>query len=144
MQLARLVAAACRLDGLREGGTLRTHPAQSERGGGGAGKVVQVLPLQPAHPLAAAWQAIPQALVTWASHEHAPEKAAQLQALLGLSATEARLALHLAAGHSVKEFSLQQGCSWHTARTHLKNLLRKTGCHRQVALVQLVRSLGVV
>ena len=141
VQLARLVAAACRLDGQREGGSLRTHPAQSEHGGGGAGKVVQVLPLQPAHPLAAAWQAIPQALVTWASHEHAPEKAAQLQALLDLSATEARLALHLAAGHSVKEFSLQQGCSWHTARTHAKNLLRKTGCHSQATLVRMVQSL---
>ncbi len=31
--------------------------------------------------------------------------------------------------------------SWHTARSHFKNLMRKTGCHRQVELVRLLQSL---
>ncbi len=57
---------------------------------------------------------------------------ARLQAggMLGLLPTEARLALLLASGKTVKDFVAIEGVSWHTARSHLKNILRKTGCHR--------------
>ena len=35
-----------------------------------------------------------------------------------------------------------EGISWHTARTHLKNVMRKTGCHRQLELFALLQSLS--
>lgn len=132
-QLARHVAAACGTGGTpRTAGVLRTED----------GTALQVLPLQANHPLVAAWQAVPLALMTWRStDEAAAARAAQLRAALGLSATEARLALHLAEGRTIKDFSQARAGSWHTARTHAKNLLRKTGCSRQAELVQLVQAL---
>jgi DNA-binding CsgD family transcriptional regulator len=42
----------------------------------------------------------------------------------------------------VKGFGMQHGTSWHTARTHLRNALRKTGCSGQAELVQRVLALG--
>lgn len=54
-----------------------------------------------------------------------------------LTATEALLVAHLAAGGTVAEFAIKRGTSIHTARTHLKRALEKTGCHRQVELVRL-------
>ena len=59
----------------------------------------------------------------------------------GFVAPEARLAVLLATGRTVKDYARIEGCSWHTARTHMKNLMRKTGCHRQVELVGLLQSL---
>lgn len=66
----------------------------------------------------------------------------ELESLLGLTPTEARLALHLAQGLTIKDFAAVEGASWHTARTHLRNVLRKTGCKRQLEVVTLVRGLG--
>jgi DNA-binding CsgD family transcriptional regulator len=132
-QLARLVAAACGAGGLpRMAGALRLQAD-------GAVPVLQVLPLQATHPLAAAWRAVPLALVTWRGSD---ASAARLQAALGLTAAEARLALYLAEGGTVKGFGMQHGTSWHTARTHLRNALRKTGCSGQAELVQRVLALG--
>ncbi len=65
----------------------------------------------------------------------------QLAVALGLTEAEARLALTLAQGQSLRDFADLQGCAWHTARTHAKNLLRKTGLHRQAEVIDLVRSL---
>ena len=65
----------------------------------------------------------------------------ELAAALGLTDTEARLALALAQGLSLKDFAQAQGCSWHTARTHTKNLLHKTGLHRQHDVALLARGL---
>ncbi|MDA7418725.1 helix-turn-helix transcriptional regulator [Xenophilus arseniciresistens] len=68
--------------------------------------------------------------------------AAQLESLLGLTPTEARLAVHLAQGRTIKDFAAIEGASWHTARTHLRNVLRKTGSKRQLEVVTLVRGLA--
>lgn len=65
----------------------------------------------------------------------------ELAAALGLTETEACLALALAQGLSVKDFAQMQGCSWHTARTHMRNLLRKIGMHRRQDVVALVQGL---
>ena len=129
--LAAQVAAACAH--LPRAGTV--HVPQP-----GPGLWVNVLPLQAAHPLAAWHRGEPMALLAWSPPGLGTESA-QLAALLGLSETEARLALALSQGLSVKDFAMVQGCSWHTARTHLRNLLRKTGCHRQMDLVRLVQAL---
>lgn len=138
-RLARDVAVAC-------GACPRADPADTGGADGGAAAVT-VLPLQAAHPLAAAWRSVPLALVAWHGVEEAnagadAEKLARLRAVLGLSPTEARLALHLSRGGTVKGFCAVQGCGWHTARTHMHNLLRKTGCRSQAELGRLVRMLA--
>ena len=61
--------------------------------------------------------------------------------MLGLSPAEARLALLLAAGKTVKDFAAVQGCTVNTARAHLAHLLHKTGCRRQVELVGVLQAL---
>ena len=105
--------------------------------------VVTVLPLKSSHVLAMSWQK-PLALVILTVPGAIGAIDHRLVSdMLGLSPTEARLLLLLASGKSVKDFALVEGCSWHTARAHMKNLMRKTGCHRQVELVQLLQALQV-
>lgn len=132
-KLHKAVQAACH----RQAGTAA---ATVHSLAGTEGVTLQVLPLQATHPLAAVHATEPLALVVWASHR-AEWQAAEISAALGISETEARLALVWAAGKSVKDFAQTQGCSWHTARTHAKNLLRKTGSHRQAEVVRLVQTL---
>ncbi len=103
-------------------------------------QLCSVLPLQASHLLAQSLNATPQALLVWSSPRLLLDTN-QLSLALGLSESEARLALLLTTGQTVKAFAQLQGCSWHTARSHLKNLMRKTGCNRQVELVQLLQSL---
>ena len=103
--------------------------------------VVTVLPIKPTHAAVARLQA-PMALLVLVDPE-APGglTPALVEDLLGLSPTEARLALLLAAGMTIKDHCAIEGCSWHTSRAHLKNPLRRTGCHRQIDLVRLLQSL---
>ena len=68
---------------------------------------------------------------------------AVLQALCGLTPTEARLALALTTGQSLHVFAQAEGCRWHTVRTHLRNTLRKSGYRRQLEQVQAVQALQV-
>ncbi|WP_144637996.1 helix-turn-helix transcriptional regulator [Bordetella genomosp. 13] len=100
---------------------------------------ISVLPLRSVHALAPGVR--PRAMVIFAGPALAARGAVSPHVLaecLGLTVTEGRLATALAHGTSVTEFALQHGCSVPTARTHLRNLLNKTGCHRQVDLVQVV------
>ena len=135
-QLARYVDQAC-----QSGHHARAHVLRLGALTDAAAPGIHVLPLQPSHPLARQHHERPYALLVWAVDDIALQ-ASQITTLLGLSDTEARLALMLAAGRTVKDFAQVHGCSWHTARTHAKNLLRKTGCHRTYELVELVRSLA--
>ena len=92
--------------------------------------VATVLPLQASHAWASPCQ-VPMALVVVALPGAASSLDPRLAGdMLGLSPTETRLALLLASGKTVKDFAAIEGVSWHTARSHLKNILRKTGCHR--------------
>ncbi len=103
--------------------------------------VATVLPLQASHAWASPCQA-PMALVVVALPGAASSLDPRLAGdMLGLSPTETRLALLLASGKTVKDFAAIEGVSWHTARSHLKNILHKTGCHRQAELVHLLQSL---
>lgn len=61
---------------------------------------------------------------------------ARVEAAFGLTPTEAQLSIALASGLTVSRFAAERGCSEHTARTHLKRVLDKTGCGRQVELVR--------
>ncbi|RYF70380.1 MAG: helix-turn-helix transcriptional regulator [Comamonadaceae bacterium] len=100
-----------------------------------------VLPLHADHPITRT-QARPLALLVLAPPAGAGLPSVdQLAALLNLTPAEARLALHLAMGHTVIEFAAASGSSPHTARTHMRNLLRKTQMHRQADVVRLVQSL---
>jgi len=130
----QLLQRACGAGGLTTGGALRLLD-------GGARVSVSVLPLKPRHALVQVLPQAPWALVVIADLGRAGVDPAMLGELLGLTPTEVRLALAVAAGKTVKNFAAAEGCSWHTARTHLRNLLAKSGCHRQVELVQWVQSL---
>ncbi len=130
-----LVAAACAIAGPSAAGAIRPV-------GGVPHLVVTVLPLKASH--IAALRQVPMALVLLVDPEAPVGLTPGLLAdMLGLSPTEARLALLLASGKTVKDFAAIQGCTWNTARSHLANLLGKTGCRRQVELVGLLQALRV-
>ncbi|WP_369641754.1 helix-turn-helix transcriptional regulator [Acidovorax sp. A79] len=128
-----LVAAACAGAGPTAAGAIRPD-------GGLSRLVVTVLPLKAGH--AAALRQVPMALVVLVDPDAPGGLTPGLLAdMLGLSPTEARLALLLASGKTVKDFAAIQGCTWNTARAHLAQLLRRTGCRRQAELVGLLQSL---
>ncbi|MFW6067147.1 MAG: helix-turn-helix transcriptional regulator [Myxococcota bacterium] len=56
----------------------------------------------------------------------------------GLTQAEARVALRIARGQSVKMIAYDLGVSVHTVRTHLKRAYAKTGTHRQAELARFI------
>jgi len=129
----QLLAGACAGPGPARGGALLLRHAL-------ATLTVSVLPLRAGHALAQARDDLALVvLVDPAAQDDDDQRV--LAELLSLSRSETRLALMLAAGQTVQEFAAVQQCSLHTARTHLRNLMQKSGCHRQVEVVQLVQSL---
>ena len=66
----------------------------------------------------------------------APE--GQLMALLGLTRTEACLAMQLVRGHTLVESAQALGLTEQTVRTYCKQIFAKTGTRRQVDLVRLI------
>ena len=58
-----------------------------------------------------------------------------LQCHFGLTSAEARLALHLVAGETLRAAAVKLSITYETARTHLKNIFGKTGTCRQAELV---------
>lgn len=135
--LRRRVADACAAINARSG-VLRV--GQGERS-----LSISVLPLRPAHSLALGSR--PWAMVVFSGPSLAASAVIPAQALaecLGITPTEGHLANMLARGASVNDFAAKQGCSLHTARTHLRNLLNKTGCRRQRDVIELVRGMWSV
>ena len=61
-----------------------------------------------------------------------------LRCHFGLTPAEARLALHLVAGETLRSAELKLGITYETARTHLKNIFNKTGTCRQAELVVII------
>ena len=57
---------------------------------------------------------------------------------LNVTPAEARLALALLHDQPLKKYADESGISFHTARTHMRSLLEKTGTHRQTELVRLL------
>jgi len=101
------------------------------------GYVVQVVPLVGERPLFAL--ARPAALVVVADPaRRLPPLAAPLRALWGLTMREARLALLLGEGLSVKEAAVRMGIAEPTARAHLHAVFRKTDTTRQAELIRLL------
>lgn len=55
-----------------------------------------------------------------------------------LTATEAELAIALAAGHSLRDVAARRGVSFYTVRNQLTAVFDKTGCRRQQDVVRLL------
>ena len=53
----------------------------------------------------------------------------------GLTPAQARLVVHLTAGHSLRSSAKMLGVKYETVRTYLKSVFQKTGTHRQAELV---------
>lgn len=64
--------------------------------------------------------------------------AASLARLFGLTPAQAALAAALAAGATLDQHARKRGISKETARSHLAEVRRRTGCRRQVDLVALL------
>lgn len=129
----RVLAGACGGPGAARPGALRVH-------GTLATLTVSVVPLKGAHPLTALGPQLAMVVLVDPAAQDDDDQHV-LADLFALSRSETRLALMLAAGQTVQEFAAAQQCSLHTARTHLRNLMQKSGCHRQVEIVQFVQSL---
>ena len=52
-----------------------------------------------------------------------------------LTPAEARLALHLVAGETLRSAAVKLSITYETARSQLKNIFKKVGTHRQAELV---------
>ncbi|QDZ11754.1 helix-turn-helix transcriptional regulator [Devosia ginsengisoli] len=65
-----------------------------------------------------------------------------LRGLFDLSVAEARIAAGLAAGLTLAEVAQQRGIGMATARTHLAQVLRKTGTRQQGQLIALLKGFG--
>ena len=52
-----------------------------------------------------------------------------------LTPAQARLVVHLTAGHSLRSTANKLGVKYESARTYLKSIFQKTGTHRQAELV---------
>ena len=64
-----------------------------------------------------------------------------LQSLFGLTTATARVALGLAEGKSLHEIAIENGVSINTVRSQIKQVMDRTGSHRQAELVSVVSAL---
>jgi DNA-binding CsgD family transcriptional regulator len=55
---------------------------------------------------------------------------------------EARVARGLASGKTVDDIAIDGGTSPNTIRTHVRGVLEKTGCNRQVDIVALLTAIS--
>ena len=59
----------------------------------------------------------------------------RLRCQFGLTPAEARLALHLVAGETLRSAAVKLSITYETARSQLKSIFNKTRTHRQAELV---------
>jgi len=101
-------------------------------------------PLAPADAMRSAW-ASPLALVLVGNSEaRSVMDAGVLASLFGLTNKECIVAARLAAGETLQEIAEREFLSLHTVRVHIRDILRKTGTHRQSELVRLLHLLPSV
>jgi DNA-binding CsgD family transcriptional regulator len=65
-----------------------------------------------------------------------------VQSLFDLTPAEARVARSLASGETVETIASAQGVSQNTIRAHVRGVLEKTGCNRQVDVVSLLTAIS--
>lgn len=68
----------------------------------------------------------------------------QIRAIFKLTPSEARLAVLLASGFSLKDAAMEAGLKNSTARAYLERLFHKTGTHQQSQLVALLKNAAPV
>jgi DNA-binding CsgD family transcriptional regulator len=68
--------------------------------------------------------------------------AAAMTAVFGLTPAECRFARLLAGDRTMQETAEELGISPHTAKTHLKRILSKTGARRQSEMISVLLSIG--
>lgn len=61
--------------------------------------------------------------------------------VLGLSPAESRVAVDLAAGHTITGIAAELGCAESTVRTHVRRAYRKLSVRKQTELVRMIMSL---
>jgi DNA-binding CsgD family transcriptional regulator len=61
-----------------------------------------------------------------------------LRSHFGLTQAEARLALHLVAGETLRCAAVKLSITYETARSQLKSIFKKTRTHRQAELVVVI------
>ena len=84
----------------------------------------------------------PRVLLTLSDPEQpAALSARTLSELFGLTPAEAKVALLLHQGRNLNSVAAALGVTRNTARTHLQQVLAKTGCHRQAELVHRLASI---
>ena len=108
-------------------------------GGGKANVLVTSLPSS--SKLAAGYgQALALVVITTPDAFEAPLTRADLQALFGLTAAEARVALLLSEGRVVKQIACEQNVAISTVRSQVRAILAKTRTSRQGELIRLLRA----
>jgi DNA-binding CsgD family transcriptional regulator len=65
-----------------------------------------------------------------------------VQSLFDLTPTEASVARSLASGETVEAIASARGVSQNTIRAHIRGVLEKTGCNRQVDVVALLTAIS--
>jgi DNA-binding CsgD family transcriptional regulator len=65
-----------------------------------------------------------------------------VQSLFDLTPAEARVARSLASGETVETIATDRGVSQNTIRAHVRGVLEKTGCNRQVDIVALLTAIS--
>jgi DNA-binding CsgD family transcriptional regulator len=65
-----------------------------------------------------------------------------VQSLFDLTPAEARVARSLASGKAVETIAADGGVSLSTIRTHVRGVLEKTGCNRQIDVVALLTAIS--
>jgi DNA-binding CsgD family transcriptional regulator len=65
-----------------------------------------------------------------------------VQSLFDLTPAEARVARSLASGKAVETIAADGGVSLNTIRTHVRGVLEKTGCNRQIDVVALLTAIS--
>jgi DNA-binding CsgD family transcriptional regulator len=65
-----------------------------------------------------------------------------VQSLFDLTPAEARVARSLASGKTVEDIATDRGTTANTIRTHVRGVLEKTGCNRQVDIVALLTAIS--
>jgi DNA-binding CsgD family transcriptional regulator len=136
--LQRLIAGAVRVargEGLDSGGSLRL-PRRS----GARDYVVTVSPLSRRESILA--ELLPAACVLINDPQGpAPQSAALLRQIYGITSAEQRLIKRLIAGDTPEQAARALGVSMPTVRSHLASVFRKTDTSRQADLIRLLATL---
>jgi DNA-binding CsgD family transcriptional regulator len=103
-----------------------------------AGRLPLMLAVAPLRPTDVLGASHPFALVFLRDPEHPTLAAQGLRDLFGLTRTEAAIASDLGAGRSLDDIAHRRGIGLVTVRSHLKQILAKTGTNRQAEAAALL------